>query len=188
MGRWRSRCSINTFCLMGIPWNSKSKVCFIIIWSVHIYGPDPVVDLGYKDELNRDSALKSLYNLHLQVIINSDLHLWAKAFFSRYLDHDLKYVLCVFTDISSNTVCRESKWNTNQRCQSLEWCGFLCLVEIEIQRSKEVARGWFRAATASDMWAAFTLPILGWAPEEKAIHHEKMQSRWAENEGVGVLG
>lgn len=177
MGRWRSRHSINTFCLMGIPWNSKSKVCFIIIWSIHIDGPDPVLDLGDKDELNRLCA-QELYNLHLQVITNSDLHLWAKAFFSRYLNHDLKYVLCVFTDVSSNTVCRESKWNTNQRRQSLEWRGFLRLVEIEIQRSKEVARGWFRAATASDMWAAFTLPILGWTPEEKAIHPEKIQSRW----------
>lgn len=55
----------------------------------------------------------------------------------------------------------------------MEWCGFLSLIEIEIQRSKEVAGGWFSAVAASDMWVTFTLPILGGAPEVKQIHLKK---------------
>lgn len=53
----------------------------------------------------------------------------------------------------------------------MERGGFLCLVEIEIQRSKEVAGGRFGAAAASDVWTASPLAVLGGAPEETQIHH-----------------
>lgn len=55
----------------------------------------------------------------------------------------------------------------------MECCGFLGLIEIEIQRSKEVAGGWLSAAVASDMGTALTLPILGGAPEEKQMYLKK---------------
>lgn len=52
----------------------------------------------------------------------------------------------------------------------MEGHGFLGLIQIVIQRSKEVAGGRFSAAAASDMRAAFTLPILGRTPGGKQIH------------------
>jgi hypothetical protein len=67
----------------------------------------------------------------------------------------------------SNEVSEERKWNTNQRCKSLEWCRFLCLIQVEIQWSKEVPRHRFSAGAGSDMWATLTLSILGWTPEGK---------------------
>ena len=49
----------------------------------------------------------------------------------------------------------------------MEWQGFLGLIDVEIQRNKEVAGGWFSAAAASDVGAALTLPVLGRTPEGK---------------------
>lgn len=56
----------------------------------------------------------------------------------------------------------------------MEWQGFLSFIDIEIQRDKEVSGGWFSTAAASDMRAAFTLPILGRTPEGKQIHLRKL--------------
>lgn len=55
----------------------------------------------------------------------------------------------------------------------MERHGFLGLIQIVIQRSKEVARGRFSAAAACDVRPAFTLPILGRTPEEKQIYLKK---------------
>lgn len=67
----------------------------------------------------------------------------------------------------------------------MERHGFLGLIQIVIQRSKEVAGGRFGAAAASDMRAAFALPILGRAPGEKQIRLKKRGGD-TENEGMGV--
>ena len=79
--------------------------------------------------------------------------------------------------IAFRDVCKKSQWDTNQRCQSLEWRGFLCLIEIEIQRSEEVARCWFCAAVTCDVGTAIALPILRQAPEEKQTHLRKRKKR-----------
>lgn len=121
-------------------------------------------------------TLPSRISIIFSSVINSTL-LWSASVGKTILFDltlDLKDVFDVWTDTPSDQICKETRWNTNQRCMSFQWGGLLCLIEIEIQRSKEVAGGRFCAAAAGDVWTAFTLSILGGAPGEDQIHQAQM--------------